>query len=160
AALLHDLIPVTHSPFFPAELVSRFPEYLESLAAVDAVWANSEETLRQFQRYADEQRLPRPGRLDAIELPAQLGALPRVTALARPARPGETIEVLCVASIDPRKNHRSLIEAFRALVRRRPLLPLRLVLVGNRFPGAERLADWVAAMAAEEPRIAWRGLVQ
>lgn len=160
AALLHDLIPVTHAPYFPADLVNRFPEYLESLAASDAVWADSGETLRQFERYIGRHHLPRPPQLEAIWLPAQLGAQPRVTALSEPPRPGQPLIAVCVGSIDPRKNHRSLIEAFRALLRRRPHLPLRLVLAGNRFAGAEDLAEWVAAVTREEPRITWTGLVR
>jgi glycosyltransferase involved in cell wall biosynthesis len=160
AALLHDLIPVTHSPFFPAELVNRFPEYLESLAAADAIWAVSGETLRQFELYIGHHDLPRPPQREAIWLPAQLGAQPRVTELSEPPLPGEPLIALCVGSIDPRKNHRGLIDAFRALLRRRPHLPLRLVLAGNRFAGADDLADWVAALTREDPRITWTGLVQ
>ena len=48
------------------------------------------------------------------------------------------------------KNHRNLIEAFRALLRRRPHLPLQLVLVGHRFRERTILADWITR---EEPRI-------
>ena len=50
-ALLYDLIPVTHSRFCAPDVVARFPEYLEGLAATDAVWAISEESLRQFELY-------------------------------------------------------------------------------------------------------------
>lgn len=159
AALLYDLIPMTHSPFCSAEIVNRFPEYLEALAAADAIWPISGETLRQFELYIARHCLPRPPQREAIWLPAQFGAQPRVIALSEGPLPGEPLIALCVGSIDPRKNHRSLIEAFRALLRRRPHLPLRLVLVGNRFEGAEDLAKWVATATREEPRITWTGLV-
>jgi glycosyltransferase involved in cell wall biosynthesis len=160
AALLYDLIPVTHPPFFSTEIVSRFPEYLEALAAADAIWTISGETLRQFELYVARHCLPRPPQREAVWLPAQFGAQPRVTALPGAPLPGEPLIALCIGSIDPRKNHRRLIEAFRALLKRRPHLPLRLVLVGNRFGGAEDLAEWVEAVTLEERRITWTGLVR
>jgi len=159
AALLYDLIPITHAVFCPPGVVARFPEYLEGVASGDAIWAISGETLRQFERYAARHDLPRPADRAAIWLPAQFGAQPRATAGPAPAE-GDEIMALCVGSIEPRKNHRTLIEAFRAVLARRPQLKLRLVLAGSRFEGADALADWIAAVAREEPRIAWTGLIQ
>jgi glycosyltransferase involved in cell wall biosynthesis len=158
-ALLYDLIPVTHSPFCSPDIVARFPEYLEGLAAADAVWAISAESLRQFELHLVRHSLPRPPEREAVWLPAQFSAQPRVTTLPKPPPADEPIIALCVGSIEPRKNHRILIEAFQALVRRRPHLPLRLVLAGHRFGGAEGLADWISAVIREDPRITWMGLV-
>ncbi len=84
AALLHDLIPVTHSPFFPAELVNRFPEYLESLAAADAIWADLRGDSAAVRAHIGRHNLPRPPEREAIWLPAQLGAQPRVTTPSEP----------------------------------------------------------------------------
>jgi glycosyltransferase involved in cell wall biosynthesis len=160
SAILYDLIPVTHAPFCSVQVVDCFPEYLESLAAADAVWAISGETLREFELYLARHNLPRPPQREAISLPAQLAAQPRVTTLSEGPRRGDPIVALCVASLDPRKNHRTLIEAFRALVRRRPYLPLQLVLAGNRFHGSDDLAEWITAVVLEEPRITCTGLVK
>jgi glycosyltransferase involved in cell wall biosynthesis len=159
AALLYDLIPVTHSLFCSPDIVARFPEYLEGLAATDAVWAISGESLRQFELHLARQSLPRPLQREAIWLPAQFSAQPRVTALPDAPSDGEPTIVLCVGSIEPRKNHRILIEAFQALRRRCPDMPLRLVLAGHRFGGADALAEWVGRIAREDPRIAWTGLL-
>jgi glycosyltransferase involved in cell wall biosynthesis len=157
-ALLHDIIPMTHRVLCSPNVVARFPEYLEGLAACDAIWANSDETLRQFELYVARHSLPCPAERMAIWLPAQFGAEPRVTAESTPPDGGEIL-MLCIGSIEPRKNHRSLIDAFRAVLARRPDLPLRLMLVGHRFDGADALANWVASIICEEPRITWIGLV-
>ena len=45
------------------------------------------------------------------------------------------------------------------MLRRRPDLPLRLVIVGHRFEGAEALAEWLTAVTKENTRITWSGLV-
>ncbi len=158
-ALLYDLIPVTHSRFCAPDIVAGFPEYLEGLAATDAVWAISEESLRQFELYLAKRLLPPSPQGEAIWLPAQFGARPRVTTPADRSSADEEIYALCVGSIEPRKNHRILIEAFQNLMRRCPGLPLRLVLAGHRFGGADELAEWVTRVVREDPRITWTGLV-
>jgi glycosyltransferase involved in cell wall biosynthesis len=159
AALLFDMIPVTHAPLCSFDVVRSFPEYVEGLSAVDAVWAISGESLKQFQEYLARHSLPRPGWRETIWLPAQFGAFPRVVTPIAPPAEGSPLIVLCVGSIEPRKNHRTLIAAFRALLARRPALPLRLVLAGHRFGGADALATWLDGVVREEPRIQWRGLL-
>ena len=44
-------------------------------------------------------------------------------------------------------------------MRRRPGMPLRLVLAGHRFGGADELAEWVTRVVREDPHITWTGLV-
>ena len=74
-ALLYDLIPVTHSRFCAPEVVARFPEYLEGLAATDAVWAISEESLRQFELYLASTFFPprRKGKQSGCQLNSARG---------------------------------------------------------------------------------------
>jgi glycosyltransferase involved in cell wall biosynthesis len=157
-ALLHDIIPITHRVLCSPNVVARFPEYIEGLAACDAIWANSGETLRQFERYVTRHSLPLPPERMVVRLPAQFGAELRATAESAPPAADEIL-VLCISSIQPRKNHRNLIEAFRAVLARRPDLPLRLVLVGHRFERADAMADWVESVVRDEPRIGWTGLL-
>lgn len=66
---------------------------------------------------------------------------------------------LCVSTIEPRKNHLRLLEAFRLYKKRNPKSNLKLVLVGNRYAGAEDLVSMVEAAAASSKDIEWRGIV-
>jgi glycosyltransferase involved in cell wall biosynthesis len=158
AALLFDLIPVTHSQYCSPSVVSRFPEYLEGVAATDAIWAISQSSMRELEFYLRQHNLPRPPSLEAIWLPAQFATRPRVTKSELSPDRAEII-ALCLGSIEPRKNHRNLVEAFQRLLRRRSDLPLRLVIVGHRFEGSEALADWLTAVTKENKKITWSGLI-
>src|SRR4051794_28670150 len=155
AGLLYDLIPVTHPTLCVPPIVRGFPEYLEAICAVDALFAISDESLRQLERYAAENSLPLPRQRRAIWLPAQFGRLPRERSQPLPG----PVRCLSVGSIEPRKNQAALIAAFDRLRRRRPDLQLELTLVGNRFAGAEALAERIEALARETSAFRWLGIV-
>jgi glycosyltransferase involved in cell wall biosynthesis len=157
AGILYDVIPISHPPFCAREVVDRFPGYLEALASFDAIWSISRESLKEFQSYAARVGLPCPPG-EAVYLPGQFGARPRVQAFVE--TPDDTVlTILCVCSIEPRKNHRTLVEAYRLLRARRPDLPLQLVLVGHRFAEADDLIAWLQHMMDEDPSIKWTGLL-
>lgn len=156
AAMVYDLIPLSHPVLCVPEIVRRFPDYVEGIAGADALFPISAESLRQLERYAADQQLRLPARRSVAWLPAQLASWPRN---AEPAPVGLPIRCLCVGSIEPRKNQASLIAAFESLVRRRPGLGLELTLVGGRFAGAEALAARIEALTGELPALRWTGIV-
>jgi len=156
AAILYDLIPVTHRPYCSHNIVQAFPDYLEGIACCDSVFTISQTTLHDFTVHAARHHLPRPQQAETVWLPGQFGAEPRARAPRSHDQLGP-IHVVCVSTLEPRKNHRTLIRAFRRLLAQRPELDLRLTLIGNRYAGAEDLADWVVAAVAEEPRLSWLG---
>lgn len=157
AAMIYDLIPLSHPVLCVPSIVRQFPEYLEGIAGADALFPISGESLRQLERHAAEQELPLPACRDVVWLPAQFAGWPR--NMDRRAAPAGPVRCLCVGSIEPRKNHANLLEAFQRLLRRRPELQLELTLVGNRFAGAEALAARIEALTRELPALRWTGIV-
>ncbi len=155
AAMLYDLIPLSHPVLCVPDIVRRFPDYVEGIAGVDALFPISGESLRQLECYAASHDLPLPGQRRAVWLPAQFASCPRNTDAVAPG----PVRCLCVGSIEPRKNQANLIAAFEALVRRRPSLGLELTLVGNRFAGAGMLAERIEALTRELPSLRWTGIV-
>ena len=156
AAILYDLIPVTHRPYCSHDVVQAFPDYLEGITCCDSVFAISQTTLHDFMTYAARHHLPRPHQAETVWLPGQFGAETRARS-PRSIDPHGPIRIVCVSTLEPRKNHRTLIRAFRRLRAERPELDLRLTLIGNSYAGADDLADWVVGTAAEEPRLSWLG---
>ncbi|MDM0114691.1 glycosyltransferase [Variovorax sp. J22R133] len=158
AGLLYDVIPMSHPLFCAREVVERFPEYLEALASADAVWSISNESLKQFRVYARRSGLPKPAG-EAVQLPGQFSAVARSSYRRPELTAGDVITILCVCSIEPRKNHRTLVQAYQLLKSRRPDLPLKLVLVGHRFAEADDLASWLQRVVGEDASIVWSGLL-
>jgi glycosyltransferase involved in cell wall biosynthesis len=147
---------VTHRPYCSYEVAQALPDYLEGVACCDAVFTISQNTLHEFISYAEARRLPHPHVMRAIWLPGQFASHRRVRASKSHIR-NAPLQVVCVATLEPRKNHQVLIRAFRRVLAEHPRLDLRLTLIGNRYAGAEDLADWVVRLAAEEPRLSWLG---
>lgn len=155
AFILHDMLPAYQPEYIDKETVDAFPRYLEAVVQADAIWASSPFTLSEFERYCDARGAVPLGAREAVSPPGNVGEA------RMPAVPPNTneIRILCVSPIDPRKNHRGLIEAFEKLRLRRPKLPLRLILVGDECAGAENLANCVREAASHDDRIEWRGAI-
>src|SRR5581483_8848450 len=122
AALLYDLIPVFHTDLCDPNVSEIFPSYLEALVRADAVWSISQSTLGELRRYVADKGSALPDVLDAVILPGQFGELPR-SQREYPEVTGE-IRILCVSTLEPRKNHLRLLQAFQALRHGRPDLPV------------------------------------
>src|SRR5579885_3475497 len=153
AAVFYDAIPVLHPEWCNAEIAANHGAYMRGLAGCEVVLpisAFSGDCLREFWRRAGVSG----GVVHAVPLPGELAGTPRTREAN--ASEGGRIDILCVSTLEPRKNHRRLLAACRRLPAG---LDWRLTLVGNRYAGAFDIADDVAAAAAADPRIRWLGVV-
>ena len=158
AAILYDLIPIDYPHLCGPDVCAAAPAYLEALSRVDSIIAISAYSLGRFDDYLRRRGLSLPPARAAAWLPGQFGATARVrTPAPEPAL--RAISILCVSTIEPRKNHRALLQAYRQARRALPALDLRLVLIGNSYNGAEALADEVRAAIAQDATIDWRRAV-
>jgi glycosyltransferase involved in cell wall biosynthesis len=124
--LVHDLIPITHPQYCraaePARHVARMRN---ALTMARGIICNSRYTLETLTAFAAGARLAMPPALVA----PLASALPRSDAAPRPlAEP----YFVAVGTIEPRKNHQVLLEAWRALAAERGAHTPKLVLVGQR----------------------------
>ena len=156
AALLYDLIPVFHTELCDPVVSGIFPSYLEAITKADAVWSNSQFTLSELRRYVADKGGALPEILEAVILPGQFGEVARNES--EYSGTADEIRILCVSTLEPRKNHLRLLRAFQSLRQSRPELPIRLVFVGNRYAAAPEIADQVQEASRQDPHIDWCGI--
>lgn len=119
-ALFHDAIGLKFPELTPPATVARLPRYLFELAQLDGVAAVSEDSaasLRDFWRWAGLTRPP----------PVQ--AIPLGCAKCHPQDylAAGLVRVLCVSTIEGRKNHLALLDAAEILWREGRSFELELV---------------------------------
>jgi glycosyltransferase involved in cell wall biosynthesis len=122
AAIFHDAAALTHPELTPPRTVSRFPAYLQELAVFDGIAAVSDSSRNSLVDYWRWLGLRNPPPVVAI--PLGVDAPP-----PSPSRPPQDVPVvLCVGTIEGRKNHVALLEACERLWARE--IRFRLLLIG------------------------------
>lgn len=147
-AIFHDAIALRLPELTPAGTVARFPSYLQELLAFDgiaAVSADSREALVEYWRWLDVKRTPP---VSAIPLGTDFTPAPAEPA---PAPPRDIPLVLCVGSIEGRKNHLALLEAAESLWARGLRFELRLIGMAQPATGAAALARIAELRSAGRP---------
>ncbi len=126
--LFHDAIPVRFPHFYGLRGNRTYMahyHYMKDLASFDLVLANSETTARHLKKLWDEENLTPKAQLETVPLAEEFPGAKRLP---------ETLEgtiVLCVSSLEPRKNHCALMKGFVELVASGDWPPdLYLVLAG------------------------------
>jgi len=132
-ALFHDAIALQFPEYTPRGTVTRFPRYLQELLKFDGIAAVSESSrtaLLGYWRWLGVSDVPE---VAAITLGVSVPS--RTTPATVPAIP----TVLCVSSIEARKNHLSLLEACESLWASGVSFQLRLVGLANAETGKAAL---------------------
>ena len=129
AWLFHDAIPVRWAHLYGAQALQAsrsHAKYMNGLADFELVLANSYTTASHLREHWQEENLNPRGVLRALPLATELPSQERCCAPS-----GSESLVLCVASLEPRKNHLGLLKAFASLVAQGLWHPsYTLVLVG------------------------------
>jgi glycosyltransferase involved in cell wall biosynthesis len=153
----HDAIPVLHPEFCPdPRVLENHRDYMIGLARCDLIVANSDYSAQCLKNFWTENGVAGTDVVSHI-LPGEFGEKARVTQLQAPV--DDEIKILCVSTLEPRKNHLRLIDACRQMEKKHPELKWSLTLVGNRYLGAENIAEAVEKACAQNPRIRWLGVV-
>jgi glycosyltransferase involved in cell wall biosynthesis len=142
AWVFHDAIPLRWAHLYGAGAAftaACHRAYMAGLAAADLVLANSRTSADHLRLFLHQQGLP-AGHVQALPLAEEFPGVPR-GAPGRAAAPRlNSQRLLCVGSLEPRKNHAGLLKAVAFLVAA-GRFPAELVLVG--WPGDPRVVDLV-----------------
>lgn len=145
AVMIHDTIPLDFPDFQRAGTVERFRALLALVGRhADLILANSQQTERDTRRWLTAMGLKARYQtaLLGVDMPApDPDALPDGLGIARPY-------FVCLGTIEPRKNHALLLDAWEEMARTMPpdALPL-LVVAGSRGWRNEAVFDRLDRMA-------------
>jgi glycosyltransferase involved in cell wall biosynthesis/cephalosporin hydroxylase len=156
AAIFYDAIPVLHPEWCNDEVVAHHAQYMRVLGDCDLVMPISRFSARCLREFWSEAGIA-GGSVRVNTLPGELTGAPRCREPDEPSD-GE-VRMLCVSTLEPRKNHMRLVRACLRLQAEEPALRWSLTLIGNRYAGAFDIARDIEAIAATNPRIRWLGVV-
>jgi glycosyltransferase involved in cell wall biosynthesis len=156
AALFHDAIALKLPELTPAKTVARFPSYLRELLAFDGIAAVSEDSRLSLLDYWKWLGVSNPPPVQTIPLGLSLPARPHLSQLS--TLNSQLSTVLCVGSVEGRKNHLALLDACEQLWARG--LSFELHLIGLTHPQTGRAAlDKIAALKAAGRPLRYSGPV-
>jgi len=124
--MVHDLIPVTHPEYCRPRERERHERRMETvLHTASAVVTNSRVTLQALGAYAAGRGITMPPALAAPLAGAALQA-------GRSSRPLPEPYFVMLSTIEPRKNHWTILQVWRRLIERLGAQAPRLVVIGQR----------------------------
>ncbi|MDX2110387.1 MAG: glycosyltransferase family 1 protein [Verrucomicrobiota bacterium] len=146
-AVFHDMIALHLPQFAPAKTLLRYPEYLRELARFDGIAAVSEFSRADMVSWWSKNNVRGPSSTITVHLASDLVESPPVSATCRSG----SKKLLCVGSLEGRKNHVSLLDAAELLWNKGMDFELHLVGMVNRETGAAALSKVHALQAAKRP---------
>jgi glycosyltransferase involved in cell wall biosynthesis len=116
AVMCYDLLPLTHPEFFPVGELPGFRAYWDAtLRAGVRILCNSASIARDLRNYATRLRLPDPQPV-IVPLAATAKSDTALAPLRTPLQAGRF--ALFVSTLEPRKGHAVLLEAWHRLLQR------------------------------------------
>lgn len=150
AVVFHDAIAVTHPELVARSIRDSHADYMRHVCQADLVLAVSEQSAIDLQAFIRREKCASP----RIEVCSNGASFPGERLFTDP-KPPPPVRAICVGTIDPRKNHRSLIAALDLLHEDHPDLDLQVTLIGNAYAGAEDLVELVEAACRRLPGLNW-----
>ncbi len=134
--LVHDVIPLTHPEFARPNGAAEHARRMRTIDLyTDGIIGNSQATLDAIAPHLSPLR---PRVMRVAHLGSEWGDTPPVS---RTTSPDDRPYFVCVATIEPRKNHLLLLNIWRRLVERMGSAAPRLILVGRRGWENENVID-------------------
>jgi len=155
AAIFYDAIPYKLADIYPVNFTNAHKEYMTMLDQMDSVFSISETSnsdLLAFLNTTLTRGLLLEQRLKPVALPAEFPVRKRS---GNPMNQTSDIcTILTVGTVEPRKNHIGLLNAFLA-AEKQSQRKLKLVIVGSSDTFDHELSDKVEALVKQSKNVVW-----
>ena len=156
-AIFYDAIAVLRPDLVKDALIrDNHASYMEGLSECELVLPISEYSADCLKQFWDGRAIIATNVI-TVQLPGEFAGSDRCHEL--PANVTTTVSILCVSTLEPRKNHVRLVDAINRFARDRQDLQWTLTLVGNRYAGSDDIAQRIKDECERNPRIRWLGIV-
>ncbi len=158
AAIFYDLIPCKIKSLFTEIFVQNFKAFITSLADYDLVLPISLYSHKDLIEYllAKQPHIQLlQQKIQTVTLPSAFSSFPRVTSYIPATQ--QTLSILCVCTVEPHKNHETLLKAFKQMCKSSKL-DIRLIIVGN--PSTFTItSERIRRLVAEDKHVVWESSV-
>jgi glycosyltransferase involved in cell wall biosynthesis len=156
AGIFHDAIAWLHPEIVRHWTCAQHEDYMEAFASLDVIIAVSRQSARDFAAFAESRGIAAP--------PVRVAGLAsEIRGWARETRPegcsDGVVRILCVSTLEPRKNHASLVQAFLRASARSGGVKMEMHFVGAPYECAPEIADAMRAAERAHPSLHWHGAV-
>ncbi|MFC3771472.1 glycosyltransferase [Paenibacillus sp. GCM10012303] len=156
AGIFYDAIPLIHPELCNEGVLQNHTDYMLGLAECDIIVPISNFSSDSLKTFWSQRNI-NGAKVITNLLPGEFAGAPRAEQLTV-LNSGE-INILCVSTLEPRKNHKTLIEACLQLEKINPHINWKLTLVGNRYAGNDEIPEYVQSVAKKNNRVSWLGVV-
>lgn len=157
-AIFYDAIPLLRPDIvWDSRIRENHASYMRGLASCDLVIPISEFSADCLGDFWADNGLS-GCRVATDLLPGEFGAAGRNLPVQMPASK-TSVDMLCVSTLEPRKNHVRVLHALEEMGRRNPAVDWTFTMIGNRYAGGDDIARAVEEACASDSRIRWLGVV-
>lgn len=157
-SVFHDAIPLERPDLVKDHTVLKnHYNYIKLIANFDFVMPVSLFSYKSLQFFWEKSGNVGNYTLPNL-LPGEFGNVERVLD-SKILNLNDKVTILCVSTLEPRKNHKGLLKAFELLDKKHPNLDWELVLVGNKSQGADDIYELVIKATKDNKRIKYLGVV-
>ena len=155
AAIFYDAIPYNLSDMYPSTFTNAHVEYMETLDRMDYVFSISQKSnsdLLDFLTKSSVRGLSLSERLITVSLPEEFPHRDRMNSVVDSH--DNSCMIVAVGTIEPRKNHIKLLEAFLK-AEKKSKVKLELVLIGSDDTFDKVLHESVQLLINKSLNISW-----